>query len=358
MQVDPGFRTEKTMTFLLSPRQAGYDKQRGTQLYTDLIGRLKQLPGVTAVAGASPGPMTGPNRGANLTVQGYTPPPREEAGSSVHSVTPGWFSTLGIRFLAGRDFTEADGAAGPKVAIVNDAFARKYCQGNAIGRRMKWGTGKGELDIEIVGQFADLRGGNLREGARPAVYMPYTQEQQLQRMTFYVRSANDPVALSGVLRDAVRSLDPDLPLYELKPLTKEIEEAVSADRTLAILCTAFATLAILLTAIGIYGVIAWTVSRRTNEIAVRVALGALPARVLRLVMREVFLLGAAGIGVGIAMALASASVVESKLFGVTGRDPVMLAIAIGCTAAMAAIAAFVPAWRATRIDPARALRFE
>jgi predicted permease len=358
MQVDPGFRTEKVMTFVVSPRQAGYDLQRGTQFYSDLVGRIRQLPGVTAVAGAAPGPLTGSNRGSNLTVQGYTPPPNEEAGSGVHSVTPGWFSALGIRFLAGRDFTEADRAGGPKVAIVNDAFAKKYCEGNAVGRRMKWGSGKGDLDIEIVGQFADIRHSDLREPVKPAVYMPYTQEQQLQRMTFYVRSANDPQSMPGVLRDAVRSLDRDLPVYQLKPLQEEITEAVSADRTMAILCTAFSVLAILLTAIGIYGVIAWTVARRTNEIAVRMALGALPERVLRLVMREVVVLTSAGIAAGVALALISARVVESKLFGVTGRDPLMLAIAIVCTALMAAVASFVPAWRATRIDPSRALRFE
>lgn len=358
MQVDPGFRTEKVMTFVLSPRQAGYDKQRGTQLYTELVARLKQLPGVTAVAGAAPGPMTGSNRGSNLTVESYTPPPQEEAGSSVHSVTPGWFSTLGIRFVTGRDFTEADRDGSPKVVIVNAAFARKYCGGDAVGKRMKWGTGKGDLDTEIIGQFADIHTGNLREAATPAVYMPYTQEQQLQRMTFYVRSANDPLALAGALRDSVRALDADLPVYRLKPLTDEITEAVSADRTLAILCTAFGVLAILLTAIGIYGVIAWTVARRTNEIAVRVALGALPDRVLRLVMREVVVLAGVGIAVGVVLALASARLVEAKLFGVTGRDPLMLGVAIGCTAVMAGLASFVPAWRATRIDPARALRFD
>jgi putative ABC transport system permease protein len=276
MQVDPGFRTEKVITFVLSPRQAGYDLARGTQLYAELLERLRQLPGVTAVAGASPGPMSGSNRGSNLTVQGYTPPANEEAGSGVHSVTPGWFSTLGIRFLAGRDFTEADRAGGAKVAIVNQAFANKYCDGNAVGRRMKWGAGTGDLDIEIVGQFADIRHSGLREPAKPAVYMPFTQEQQLPRMTFYVRSTHDTAALSGMVRDVVRSLDADLPVYRIRPLTEVVSNGLSADRTMAILCTAFGVLAILLTAIGIYGVIAWTVARRTNEIAVRMALGALP----------------------------------------------------------------------------------
>jgi ABC-type antimicrobial peptide transport system permease subunit len=215
-----------------------------------------------------------------------------------------------------------------------------------------------KTDIEIVGVAGDIHNANLREPAKPAVYSPYTQEQTLGRMTFYSRAAVDEKVIAARLRDIVRSLDPDLPVYQLQPMQARIDEITNADRTLALLCTAFGVLAVLLTAIGIYGVIAWTVARRTNELALRMALGALPDRVLRLVLREAVILAGSGIAVGVGLALAASRVVESKLFGVAGRDPLVLTVAVVCTGGMALVAAFLPAWRATRIDPARALRFE
>jgi predicted permease len=347
------------MTFLLSPRQAGYDLRRGTQLFTDVLARLHELPGVTAAGGATPGPMTGSVRSGNFTLQGYTPPPDTDVGATIHGVTPGFFAALRIPLLAGRDIQEADRQGAPKVAIVNQAFVRKYCEGgSAIGRQLAWGSGDVTPDIAIVGVVGDTHNANLREPAKPAVYMPYAQEQTLGRMTFYARAAVDEKIIAARLRDVVRSLDPDLPVYQLQPMQARIDEITNADRTLAILCTAFGILAVLLTAIGIYGVIAWTVSRRTNELAVRMALGALPERVLRLVMREAVILATSGVVVGTGLALAASRVVESKLFGVAGRDPLVLAVAVVCTGGMALLAAFIPAWRATRIDPARALRFE
>jgi ABC-type antimicrobial peptide transport system permease subunit len=160
------------------------------------------------------------------------------------------------------------------------------------------------------------------------------------------------------MRSVVRSLDPDLPLYHIRPLREEVDESVAADRTMAILCGTFGVLAVVLTAIGIYGVIAWTVTRRTNEIAVRMALGADPSGILKLVLREVLLLATVGISVGTGLALAASRLVEAKLFGVAARDPGMLAAAIAISGIMALLAATVPAVRALRIDPGRALRFE
>lgn len=358
MKVDPGFRTEGVMSFLISPRQAGYDLRRGNQLYADILARLRTLPGVTAAGGSKPGPMTGSESSGNVTVQGYEPSPKEEVGASWHAASPGWFATLGIPLLAGRDFTEADGADAPQVAIVNAEFARKYCNGNCIGKKMASGRGNNLQWKDIVGVAGNVHHSDLRTPPKTTVFVPFWQDNTLGRMSFYVRTAGDETRLAGAVREVVRSLDPNLPVHELKPLRKEIEEAMAADRTLAILCTAFGLIAVLLTAIGIYGVIAWTVARRTNEIAVRMALGALPTRVLGLVLREVMILAGAGLAAGAAMALASGRVVEANLFGVAGRDAAMLMVAVVCTGAMALLAALVPAVRATRIDPSRALRFE
>lgn len=359
MKVDPGFRTEQVTTFLLSPRQAGYDVRRGNQLYSDVLSRIRQIPGVTAAGGASPGPMTGSTRSGNLTVQGYMPPADKQAGATQHAISPGWRDALRIPLFAGRDLTDADREGSPKVVLVNEAFARRYCQGApAIGRRIAWGVGDVKPDIEIIGVIGNVHSSDLRQAATPAVYMPYMQEQTLGRMTFYVRSASDEKAIASHLRQVVKSLDPDLPVYQLRPLQARIDEVTNGDRALALLCTAFGVLAVLLTAIGIYGVIAWTVARRTNEIAVRVALGALPTRVLRLVLREAFSVALAGLAIGIGLALLAARIIESKLFGVAARDPLILTAAVLCTGAMSILAAFLPAWRATRIDPARALRSE
>lgn len=358
MNVDPGFQTERVMTFSISPRQGGYDLQRGNQLYTDVLARLRGLPGVVAAGATKPGPMTGSESSGNLTIQGYQPGPKEEVGASRHAASDGWFGTVGVRLLAGRDFSEADGATAPAVAIVNEAFARKYCGGGCLGRKVAFGAGNNLKWKEIVGVAGNIHHNDLRTTPKPSVFVPFRQDETLGQMSFYVRTAADETQIAGALRNAVRSLDANLPVYQMKPLKAEIEEAVAQDRTLAILCTSFGLLAVLLTAIGIYGVIAWTVARRTSEIAVRMALGAQPKRVLRLVLSEVVLLGTIGIAAGAGLALASSSFIESKLFGVAGRDSGMLALSVVCTGVMALIAALVPAIRAMRIDPARALRSE
>jgi predicted permease len=355
MVVDAGFRAGQVMKFDLSPRQAGYDKTRGSQLYADLHARLRALPGVTAAGGTSPGPMSNSNRGSNLTVAGYQPPYGTDASAHVHSTTPGYFATVGIPLLAGRDFTEGDRAGAPEVVIVSEAFSRRYCGGNAIGRKIAWGSGNVVPNVEIVGIAGDIRD-DPREGPRPEVYIPYGQERNLQGMTFYVRSSLAGTPLAGGIRESVRSLDPNLPVDNIGPMQEQIDRAVSTDRVLAVLCTVFAGLAVLLTAIGVYGVIAWTVTRRANEIAVRIALGAMPGRVLGLVLGEMLTIGTVGITAGALLALAAGAFAQSRLFGIAGRDPATLAAAAVCSAAAALLATAIPAWRAMRIEPAEALR--
>ncbi|MBC7927927.1 MAG: ABC transporter permease [Bryobacteraceae bacterium] len=357
MSVDPGFRTERVTRFDLQPRQAGYDKVRGVQLYADLHEKLRGLPGVTAAAGTYPGPMTNSNRGANVTVAGYRPPPGTDAQVNLHSTTPGYFQTVGIPLIGGRDFGDGDRAGAPEVVIVNETFARQYTNDSAVGRKLAWGAGNVTPNVTIVGVVGNVKE-DLREGPRPEVYIPYGQESKLQPMTFYLRSAAEDAVLAGTIRQAVHSLDASLPVDNLGPMQAQLNNAVSSDRMLAVLCTIFAGLAVLLTALGVYGVIAWTVARRANEIAVRMALGAMPGRVLRLVLSEIAFVGGLGILTGTLLALASGQFAEAKLFGIAGRDPLMLSVAILCSAAVALLASLVPALRATRIEPAQALRLE
>jgi len=220
--------------------------------------------------------MSGSERSSNLTVEGYVPPQGEEAGVSQHTTVPGFFRTLGTPLLAGRDFTEGDREGAPQVVIVNEAFSKKYCQGNALGRKIAWGSGKVVPNVEIVGVVKNVRKG-LRDEAAPDIYIPHGQEPRLFQMTFYLRTAAEDASISNSIRAAVRSIDGNVPVDEIKTMRERINSAAAADRVLAILCTSFAGVAVLLTALGVYGVIAWTVARRTHEIALRIALGALPA---------------------------------------------------------------------------------
>ncbi len=356
MRVDPGFRAERLVQFDISPRHAGYDKVRGTQFYNDLTAKLQMIPGVTAAGGSNPGPMSGNHRAANMTIEGYAPPQGEDANTLQHATSPGFFRTLGVPLLAGRDFTEADREGAPPVVIVNEAFVKKYVNnGNPLGRKIAWGSGRVVPNIEIVGVVRNLRNA-LRDEAQPDVYIPLAQERQLQPMTFFLRTAADDRAISNSIRAAVRTLDANVPVDNIQTMRERIDNAASADRVLAILCTAFAAIAVLLTALGIYGVIAWTVARRTHEIAVRMALGAETGRVLRLVMRELALVALLSVGIGAVLGIFTGDFAESKLYGVQGRDAWMLAAAIATSLGVAVLATALPALRATRIQPASALR--
>jgi predicted permease len=352
-RIDPGFRTDAVTTFNIDLRAAGYDKVRRDETYRVLAERLAQLPGVPAASAATPGPLSGSSNGGSVGVQGYVPKEGEETGASRHWTMPGFFQTLEIPMLAGRDFRYSDRYGSPKVAVVNEAFVRKYvADGNALGRKLGFALGAG-VDIEIIGVVADIRTRSLREEQTPAVYVPYAQSADGPALTFYVRGATGPS-----IRAVVNALDPNVPVYSIATFQETVERTTTSERLMTFLTACFGGLAVLLSAVGIYGVIAWTVARRTSEIAIRVALGAERAAVLKLMLREV--LGVAGVGIaaGTAVAVATNRLVETQLFGLTGRDPLVILSAVAVTFGFAGLAALIPSWRATRIDPAAALRSE
>jgi len=360
LHADLGFRIENLIWFAVDPSLAGYSDARGIALCRDLRDRLAGLPGVRAVAAANPGPLSRTERGGNVLVEGYRPAEDEEPGASFFSISPDYFRTLGIPLLAGREFTERDDASAPKVAIVNQAFARKYFGSrNPIGRHVSRASPDvRQPDCRIVGVAADSKHLNARDAARPALYYPFAQERRLERINFYVRTEGDISQTGPLIRRAVQQLDSGLPVLEMKSMQVLVEETVHTDRMIAVLAAAFGVLATLLAAVGLYGIVAYTVARRTSEIGVRIALGASRGRVLGLVLREAAELAAAGLTIGIPAALALSRLVESQLFGIKAADPLTFIAGGTVLTLVALLAGYLPGRRASRIDPITALRQE
>jgi len=311
------------------------------------------------VGAAGSGPFSDSNRGGNITVEGYQPKQDEYVGASLVAAGPGFFRSLGIPLRAGREFTERDDHAAPKAVVVNEAFARKYFGGqNPVGKRLMFGgSNHPVLNREIVGLAPDTRS-TIRNPAKETIYFPYPQWDKPERLMFYVRAAADESRLSADIRRVVREADSSLPAVNITPLEVKIRDSLYTERLIALLSEAFGVLATLLAAIGLYGVVAFTVAGRTAEIGIRMALGAVPGSVLGLVLKDAGRLASLGIAIGVAGALGLSRLVESQLFGIKAADPRVLSAAVATLAIVALLAAFVPGWRASRIDPVRALKHE
>ena len=360
LNLNLGYRTQKLMTFGVNAAIKRPKIAESTLFYRDLEDRLASVPGIEAVAfGASGGPFSGGSRGGNITVEGYPARPDEYTGSSLIGASAGYFHGLGIPLRAGREFTRRDDAGSPKVVIVNEAFVKRYLTGrNPIGARLTMGSSNHPVfDKEIVGVAADSRV-DFRKPAKETIYYPYAQDDRSQRGIFYVRFAGDEKRISPAIRRTLRDADPDTPVAEIKTVDLRIRESLYVERLIAVLSDAFGVLATLLAAIGLYGVIAYAVARRTSEIGLRMALGALPGDVLRMVLREAGIMAGAGIAIGLAAAIGLSRLVESQLFGIRPADPGILAGAAAALALVAVLAALIPGWKASRIDPVTALKYE
>jgi predicted permease len=360
MNQNPGFHAEKLLTFSVDPSLNGYDAPRGFSFYRDLQQRLAVMPGVRSVGAATMGPFGHSARSGNITIEGYPAKEDEEVGAQQDGLAPDYFRTMGIPLVAGREFSDRDITGTPKVVIVNEAFVKRYAAaGNLLGKHLAFGGGpRVKPDREIVGIALDSKYSDLREQAKPFIYEPYAQNEMLERMVFFVRTSRNEADLGPEVRALVRNMDANLPVYGMRPMEVTIEDSIYRDRLVAMLASTFGGLATLLAALGLYGVVAYNVTRRTAEMGVRIAFGAMPRDVLKLVMREVGLLVLGGAIIGVPVALALARYVESQLFGVKANDPLIFIAATISLAVVALLAGYIPARRAARIDPMKALRYE
>lgn len=360
-RVDLGIQTDNVATFSLSPSLNGYESADAVDLFQRTERALAAVPGVSSVSAASVPALAGNSWGTSVTVEGFAWEPGVDAGSRHNAVGPRYFSTLGIPLLAGREFTESDVEGAPEVAVVNEAFTRKFgLEGrNAIGKYMSVdGADNDELDIQIVGLVQDAKYSDVKDPVPPLFYRPYAQAAGMPSLTFYARAELDPSEVLGAVPPLVEALDPNLPVNDAKTLETQIEENVFLDRMISVLTAGFAVLATLLAAVGLYGVLAYTVAQRTREIGVRMALGAGRARVRRMVLRQVAGITLVGGLVGLAGAYLLGRVSASLLFEVDGADPWVLASVAVLLAVVAFAAGYVPALRASNVDPMEALRCE
>jgi predicted permease len=359
-RVDVGANVERLVTFSIAPELNAYSGARSAQFFARLEEELRAIPGVTSVAAARVPFLAGSNWGTDVSVEGFKRGPEIDANSRLNTIGPGYLSTLGMPLISGREFTEADLVGRPGVVIVNQAFAKKFNLGpNPVGRRMSEnGAPDAALDLEIVGFMQDTKYSEVKGATPPLFFKAYKQDTTVGDLNFYVRTAGDPAQLLRAIPGVVARLDPDLPIDELKTMEQQVRENVSLDRVISILSSAFAGLATLLAAIGLYGVLAYSVAQRTREIGVRMALGATAGSVRGMVLRNVAVLTGIGgvIGVGLAVALGRAA--SSILFGLKGHDPVVLTVSAVLLALVALGAGYLPALRASRVNPMQALRWE
>ena len=355
--LDPGFRAEHLLEFSLDPSQSGYKDPQSIAFTDQLRQRLSALPGVQSVAAAETGLLTGSHTGWTIDVEGYQRAEGENMHADVNAVSPGYFSTLGVPILMGRPIDASDTATSTKVAVISEK-AREYWfkERNPLGLHFRFG--QNNPWIEIVGVVGDVKTSTLREQTRRFVYLPCTQDNNIEQMRFYVRASQDAASLSPTIRAAVRQLDPRLPVFDLHTMELQVSTSLYTERMVAVLSVFFAALAALLAAIGLYGVMAYTVARRTGEIGIRMALGANSDNVLWLVMREVIAMAVIGVTVALPVAVALIRAIRSQLYGLSPTDPVTFISATVALCAIALLAGFVPALRASRIDPTRALRYE
>lgn len=358
-RVDLGIATENVIVFGVAPILNGYEAERSMALFQRMEEELAALPGVTGVSAAMVPILAGNNWGQDVSVEGFEGGPDVDQNSRYNGVGPGYFSTLGIPLLGGREFTPADAEGAPAVTVINEAFARKFGLDprQAVGKRMA-ANRSGNLDTEIVGIVQDATYSDVKQAAPPLFFSPYRQNPGIGFIHFYVRTGMDPAQIMGQVPSVVNRLDPNLPVNGLKTLDQQARENVFLDRMIGTLSTAFAALATLLAAVGLYGVLAYSVAQRTREIGLRMALGAAGSTVRAMILRRVLLMTLVGGVLGLAGGLALGRGAQSLLFEMEGHDPLVLLASALLLAGVSLAAGYAPALRASRVDPMQALRYE
>jgi predicted permease len=359
MRSDPGFRPERLVTFSVDPSLSGYGQASRYAFFRNLEDRLRGLPGVRGVTRAMAAPFSGWGWGTGVLAPGTKNGGKQYVDCGENSLGPGYFSVLGVPLVAGREFNDRDTASSPKVAILNQSFARYlYEDANPIGRHIQ--NGAHDTDAEIVGVVADSRYNDVKEKPPRFLYVPYEQggDDFTRQSTFFLRAQGSEAAIMATVRQLVKQVDPNVPIEGLATMEARISDSIYTERMIAVLATAFGLLATVLAAVGLYGVVAYSVTRRTREFGIRLVLGAVPGSVLRMVVREILWLVAIGAAAGLPLSYALARFAESQLYGVHAYDAGVLAGSAALIAAIAVAAGIAPAIRAMRIEPIQALRHE
>jgi predicted permease len=358
LHVDLGIRTQNVLTYSLSPVLNGYSPEQSRALFERVETEIAAIPGVSSVSAAMVPVMGNSRWGNDLAIEGRA---ASEAQNSPHAwfneIGPGYFGKMGIPLIAGREFSESDNSAGAKVAVVNEEFVRQfYPNRNPVG--MHFGAWNTSPDIEVVGVVKDSHYASVREKPYPAYYVPWRQDKKIGTLSFYVRTALPTASMIAPVRAALAQIDRDLPAEHLQPLEDQINSTISNDRIVLRLTSAFAILATLLAMLGLYGVMSHSVTRRTSEIGIRMAIGASPASIRGMILREMLRILGIGLGLGIPAALALGRYTESQLYGVQSYDTQVVVYAALALSVTAIAAAYLPARRASLVSPMSALRHQ
>jgi predicted permease len=355
--IELGFNRERILLFAVNARQAGYNNETMPRFFENLQARLAAIPGVRSATASNLALVSNTLSNGGIEIPGYT---GHDPDASFLSVAPDFFRTFEIPVLLGRPIDARDVAGAAKVAVVNEAFVKDYFAGqNPLGRRFRNARGPAATEVEIVGVSRNARYSSLKEDISPVAYFPYTYEpRSMGSLTFELRTAGDPMALANAAREVVRQADSRIPMTGMNTQDAVIDNTIGQERTFATLCTAFALLAVAIACVGLYGTMAYSVARRTNELGLRMALGAQRKKLIWMVLREVFVMAAVGLAMGIPIALATTKFVQSFLFEMKPNDPWAIAGAAIVLVLAAGAAGYGPAWRASRIDPWNALRHE
>ncbi len=356
-RADLGVSVNNVATFAVSPGQSGYDRTRTIVLYERVEQELANMPGVTGVTAGLVRLMSGNNWGNDVRVQGFAHGPDVDANARFNAIGTDYFNTLGMQLLSGREFTAADRRGSGDVVVINEAFAKKFNLGaNPVGKFMSQGSDS--LTMQIVGLVKDARYAEVKDAVPPVFFIPWRQNDYLAGMNFYVRGTQDPEQLFAGIAAVMKGIDPTIPVEQLKTMPQQIRENIFLDRLISIMASAFAVLATVLAGIGLYGVLAYSVAQRTREIGVRMALGANASRVRTLIMRQVLAMTAVGAVIGIVTAFGVGRAAQSQLYNLQGHDPIVFVLSVVLLTLVALSAGYLPALRASKVDPMQALRYD